>query len=100
MYRTAIARQARLLSTSTRLQKGPVETAKDALKKVDRAVSDVAVKGIETGEKATEAVKETVGKDTGEAKGKASELAGEAKGKAYEVKGQAKGKAEEMKSKV
>jgi hypothetical protein len=49
MFRTAITRQARLFTTSTRLQKGPVELGKDALKKVDRVVSDAAVKGIETG---------------------------------------------------
>jgi hypothetical protein len=51
MYRSAILRQTRYLSTSARLQKGPVDVAKDALKKVDRVVSDVAVKGIETGGK-------------------------------------------------
>jgi hypothetical protein len=49
MFRTAITRQARLFTTSTRLQKGPIELGKDALKKVDRVVSDAAVKGIETG---------------------------------------------------
>lgn len=49
MLRTAIARQARLFTTSARLGKGPVEVGKDALKAVDRTVSDVAVKGIETG---------------------------------------------------
>jgi hypothetical protein len=49
MFRTAITRQARLFGTSTRLQKTPIEMGKDALKKVDRVVSDAAVKGIETG---------------------------------------------------
>lgn len=51
-------------------------------------------------EKAASKIKETVGVNTGEAKGKASELAGEAKGKAHEVTGQAKGKAEEVKGKI
>lgn len=111
MFRTAITRQARLFTTSTRLQKGPIELGKDALKKVDRVVSDAAVKGIETGETVVEKTKETVGSDTGEmkakaneamgeAKGKASELTGQAKGKANEVQGQAKGKAEEVKGKM
>jgi hypothetical protein len=41
----AIAR----FSTSPYYQKGPVEAGKETLKKVDRTVSDAAVKGIETG---------------------------------------------------
>jgi hypothetical protein len=49
MFRTIALRQARLFSTTTRLGKGPVEVGKDALKTVDRTVSDAAVKGIETG---------------------------------------------------
>jgi len=50
MFRSQIVRQARLLSTSARLQKSPVvEAGKDALKKIDRTVADAAAKGIETG---------------------------------------------------
>jgi hypothetical protein len=49
MLRTALTRQARLFTTTARTQKGVVDAGKDALKKVDRTVSDVAVKGIETG---------------------------------------------------
>jgi hypothetical protein len=49
MYRQALARQARLFSTSVYLRKGPVEATKDAVKTVDRTVSDAAVKGIEKG---------------------------------------------------
>ena len=49
MLRTTIVRQARLFSTSPRTQKTVVDSAKDAVKKVDRTVSDAAVKGIETG---------------------------------------------------
>jgi len=111
MFRTAITRQARLFTTSSRLQKGPIELGKDALKKVDRVVSDAAVKGIETGETVVDKTKQTIGSDKGEikananealgeAKGKASELTGQAKGKASEVSGQAQGKAEEVKGKV
>jgi len=51
MLRTAFVRNThvRLLSTTTRLSKGPVEVAKDAVKTVDRTVSDAAVAGIEAG---------------------------------------------------
>lgn len=49
MFRSQIARQARLFSTSPIVRKSPVETVKDAAKKVDRTVSDAAVKGIEKG---------------------------------------------------
>jgi len=97
MFRTAITRQARLFSTSPIVRKSPVETVKDAAKAVDRKVSDAAVKGIETGERATQAVKEAMPETTGQAKGQASEMAGEAKGKASELSGQAKGKAQELK---
>jgi len=61
MIRTSIIRQAgfaarqanavRLFTTTTRMNKGPIDVAKDVLKKVDRTVSDAAVKGIETGGK-------------------------------------------------
>jgi hypothetical protein len=49
MFRTQIARQARLFSTSPIARKSPVETVKDAAKAVDRTVSDNLVKGIEKG---------------------------------------------------
>ena len=49
MLRITLARNARLFTTSTRMNKGPVEMGKEALKTVDRAVSNAAVKGIETG---------------------------------------------------
>jgi hypothetical protein len=39
----------RSISSTARLQKGPVETAKDTLKKTDRMVSDAAVGGIDKG---------------------------------------------------
>ena len=43
-----LARQARLFTTSPYRQ-SVVDSAKDTLKKVDRSVSDAAVKGIEKG---------------------------------------------------
>lgn len=39
----------RLFSTAPALRKTAVDAAKDTLKKVDRTVSDAAVKGIEKG---------------------------------------------------
>jgi len=84
-----------------------LESVKDAAKKVDRTVSNVAVKGIETGEKVVGSVKKSMPDNTEEAKGEAkqaygaakgeiNELAGQAKGKANELSGEAKGKANEL----
>lgn len=42
-----VATQAPRFSTTIRLEKGPVEAAKDGLKTVDRAVSDKLVDGID-----------------------------------------------------
>jgi hypothetical protein len=53
MYRSAILRQTRYLSTSTRFQKSAVDVGKDAVKKVDRVVSDTLVGAIETGGKSS-----------------------------------------------
>lgn len=39
----------RSISSTASLQKGPVEAAKETLKKADHAVSGAAVKGIEKG---------------------------------------------------
>lgn len=39
----------RPISSTARLQKGPIEAAKDTLKKADRTVSGAAVKGIDKG---------------------------------------------------
>lgn len=49
MYRQAIARQSRLLSTTAATRKSATESAKEALKSVDKTISQAAVKGIEKG---------------------------------------------------
>lgn len=49
MYRSAILRQTRYFSTTPRFQKSAVDAGKDAIKKVDRVVSDTLVGAIETG---------------------------------------------------
>ncbi|TPX17635.1 uncharacterized protein E0L32_012080 [Thyridium curvatum] len=95
-------------SSSIILQKTATETAKDAVKQVDRAVSDKLVDGINigatVGSKIKEAGEDIVhGKATGKAaelRGDAKEMAGEAKGKAHEVAGKAKGKAEQVKQQL
>jgi len=97
---SAIRSSPRLFSTSIVHQKSPTEVVKDGLKKVDRAVSDVAVAGIDKGVELKEKASEVTGVESDKAQGKAQQVAGEAKGKTAELKGEAKGKAEEVKGKV
>ncbi|KAK5449497.1 hypothetical protein LTS15_008572 [Exophiala xenobiotica] len=97
---SALRQSPRLFSTTLVQQKGPVEAAKDGLKKVDRAVSDAAVAGIDKGVEVKDKAASVAGMETNKAEGKAAEVAGEAKGKAHELSGQAKGKAEEVKGKM
>ncbi|ORY12732.1 hypothetical protein BCR34DRAFT_482229 [Clohesyomyces aquaticus] len=100
MFRSAIARQARLFSTSPIVRKSPVETVKDAAKAVDRTISDAAVKGIEKGGIAKGKANEVTPNSSSQAKGQAQEMMGQAKGKANELAGEAKGKAQEVKGEV
>ncbi|KAM5351797.1 hypothetical protein ACJ41O_004520 [Fusarium nematophilum] len=102
----------RTFSTSFAAHRTATEAVKDTAKKVDRAVSDKIVDGIEVGETVTGKIKEGAEQVTGshaaskaaelkgEAKGKASELQGEAKGAAKEAKGKVKGATEELKNKL
>ncbi|KAJ5493142.1 hypothetical protein N7539_001888 [Penicillium diatomitis] len=93
----------RSISSSVRLEKGPIDATKDTLKQADRVVSDAAVKGIDLGKEASQKVKESVGVSSAEAEAKAKEVKGEAeetmgkaKGSAQELAGQAKGKMAEV----
>ena len=103
---TAIPRVAavpapRTFTTSIAAQKSATETVKDGLKKVDRAVSDKVVDGIDMATAAADKVKKATEDVSGaEARAKAQELKGEAAGKAQELKGKAKGVAEETKGKA
>ncbi|KAJ5541292.1 hypothetical protein N7494_006368 [Penicillium frequentans] len=104
----------RSISSTSRLQKSAVDSAKDTLKKTDRVVSDAAVGGINKGEEVAGKMKDAVGGakqeakiKAGDAKGNASEYEGkikgaaqEAKGSAEEVAGKAKGKAHEAAGKA
>jgi len=90
----------RLFSTSIVQQKSAADSVKDGLKSVDRAVSDVAVAGIDKGVELKDKAASAIGTESKKAEGTASQVAGEAKGKAAEVSGQAKGKAEEIKGKL
>ncbi|MCJ1365960.1 hypothetical protein MMC16_005085 [Acarospora aff. strigata] len=106
-FRLARVAPRAAFSTSIRTQKSAIDAAKDTLKEIDRKVADSAVKGIEKGEQASQAVKEAAGistakadataqQATGEAKGTMKEMAGKAKGTMQELKGEAKGKASEL----
>lgn len=97
---SALRQSPRLFSTTLVQQKSPVDAAKEGLKKVDRAVSDAAVAGIDKGVEIKDKAASVAGVETNKAEGKAAEVAGEAKGKAHELSGQAKGKAEEVKGKM
>ncbi|KAJ5891912.1 uncharacterized protein N7473_008140 [Penicillium subrubescens] len=97
----------RSITTTARLEKGPVDATKDTLKAADRVVSDAAVKGIDLGREASQKVKETVGTTSAEAeskaqsvKGEAEEYMGKGKGQAEELAGKAKGKMHEVEGKA
>ncbi|KAH8798116.1 hypothetical protein F5882DRAFT_395172 [Hyaloscypha sp. PMI_1271] len=91
---------ARAFSTTLVTRKIVPDAVKEPVKKIDRAVSDKLVDGIELGQNAAQKAKEVAGMSKGEVKGKAHEVAGEAKGKANELAGEAKGKKEEIKGKL
>ncbi|PMD67403.1 uncharacterized protein K444DRAFT_658462 [Hyaloscypha bicolor E] len=91
---------ARTFSTTLVSRKIVPDAVKEPVKKMDRAVSDKLVDGIELGQTAAQKAKEVAGMSKGEVKGKAHEVAGEAKGKANELAGEAKGKKEEIKGKL
>ncbi|EXJ84914.1 hypothetical protein A1O3_05589 [Capronia epimyces CBS 606.96] len=97
---SALQQSSRLFSTAVVHQKSATEAVKDGLKKVDRAVSDVAVAGIDKTAELKDKASEVAGVEIPKAKGKAAEVSGEAKGKAAELSGEAKGKAEEVKGKI
>ncbi|KFY20919.1 hypothetical protein V491_03311 [Pseudogymnoascus sp. VKM F-3775] len=106
---------ARAFTVSAARERGPVDAAKDALKTVDRKVSDKLVGGIKAGETVAEKTKDLTGlkghktkkefeddlyNEEGEVVGKVNEAIGEAKGKASEWAGEAKGKAKEAEGKI
>ncbi|KAL9110397.1 MAG: hypothetical protein Q9227_005128 [Pyrenula ochraceoflavens] len=96
LYRTAASATrcsrptTRLFSTSVHRPKSATDTVKEPLKKVDRAVSDAAVSGIEKGQQAAAKAKEAVGVGAKKAEGKTEEVAGEAKQKTAELSEKAK----------
>jgi len=47
MFRTTLARQVRLFSTSPRVQKSVIDSAKETAKTIDKSVSSKIVQGIE-----------------------------------------------------
>ncbi|KAF2857789.1 hypothetical protein K470DRAFT_252544 [Piedraia hortae CBS 480.64] len=87
---------ARSIHTTVIRQRSATDAAKDAAKRVDRTVSDAAIKGIDKTQELAQTAKEATGMTSGELKGKANELADQAKGTAQKLSGQAKGAANEM----
>ncbi|ESZ93428.1 hypothetical protein SBOR_6187 [Sclerotinia borealis F-4128] len=94
--------QTRLISRTPphHLQKPASETIKEAVKKVDRAVADKIVGGIEVGETITQKAKSIASTSSSEAKGKAAEVTGEVKGEVKEKAKEVKGKAKEVKGEM
>nr|POE64858.1 hypothetical protein CFP56_69550 [Quercus suber] len=61
MFRQAIARQARLFSTSPIVRKSAVDSAKETVQAADKTVAQQIVKGIESAEQAAGKAKEAAG---------------------------------------
>ncbi|KAK2757359.1 hypothetical protein FQN54_004873 [Arachnomyces sp. PD_36] len=78
-------------STTPTQKSHAVDVAKEKLKKADRAVSGVAVKGIEKGEHASEKIRHTVGMKSKQAEEKAKEKAAKAKAAGEEFTNDTKG---------
>ncbi|QPG93654.1 hypothetical protein C2857_001433 [Epichloe festucae Fl1] len=94
MCRSIAVQAPRAFSTSPALRKNPVESVKDGLKTVDRAVTDnVVLPGLEAAASAGNKVKEGAETVTKGNKGKVDELKGQVQGEAEVLKGQAKGAA-------
>ncbi|PGH04036.1 hypothetical protein GX51_03706 [Blastomyces parvus] len=96
----AVVRPACFSTSARRADRGPIEVTRDTLKKADRVVSNAAVKGIETGEKATHKLKDTIGIKSRKAEEEAAKTAKEAGDKASELKDEAKARAEYLKQKA
>ncbi|CUS12306.1 unnamed protein product [Tuber aestivum] len=89
-----LSRPARTLTTASTLSRSIADSAKEAVRTIDRAAGSAALKGIETGEAIAQTAKRTAARTrevgsgvAGKAKGTASEAAG----KAYEGAGGMKG---------
>ncbi|KAL1587288.1 hypothetical protein WHR41_04433 [Cladosporium halotolerans] len=100
MFRTTLARNARLFSTAPALRKSATDAAKESGKQADQTLSGAAVKGLDKAQELAQKAKEAAGFGSAEAQGKASEVAGQASGKAEELKGQAKGTASQVEGKA
>ncbi|THC99927.1 hypothetical protein EYZ11_000625 [Aspergillus tanneri] len=87
----------RSISSTARRQKGPVNVAKDTLKKADKVVSGAAVKGIEKGEQARDKIKDVASAVSGKTEAEKTE-AEKTKGKEEEALGEAKRKAKDAAS--
>ncbi|KAG5296736.1 hypothetical protein I7I48_05653 [Histoplasma ohiense] len=96
----AVVRPTCFSTTARQAEKGPIQATMETLKKADRLVSDAAVKGIESGEKATHKIRDTIGSKSRKVEGEASQFRDRAGGKASELKDEAKARAEYLKQKA
>ncbi|OJD15601.1 hypothetical protein AJ78_04154 [Emergomyces pasteurianus Ep9510] len=96
----AVVRPVCFSTSAQRAERGPIEATKETLKKADRVVSNAAVKGIETGEKATHKIKDTIGVKSRKVEGEAMKTAKGVGDKASELKDDAKARAEYLKEKT
>ncbi|KAK2737290.1 hypothetical protein FQN57_000374 [Myotisia sp. PD_48] len=87
-------------STTPYQQKGPIEVTKETLKKADKIVSGAAVKGIETGEKATHKIQDALGSAAKKTERDAEAAAREAKRKTEDLVDEAKEKADDFPGKA
>ncbi|KKZ62537.1 hypothetical protein EMCG_02943 [[Emmonsia] crescens] len=96
----AVVRPACFSTSARRTEKGPIEVTKETLKKADHIISNAAVKGIETGEKATHKIKDTIGVKSKKAEEEVTKAAKEAGDQASHLKDEAKARAEYLKQKA
>merc|ERR1712187_575897 len=90
----------RFVSSTSKKDKGVADATKDTLKKADRAASDAALRGIETGEHVKDSLKGTFASTKGEAEAKSGELKNQASKYAQGGKAKAGEAANEAKQNV
>ncbi|KAG0127754.1 hypothetical protein HOY82DRAFT_63491 [Tuber indicum] len=85
-----LPKPTRTLTTTSALSRSIADSAKEAVKTIDRVAGNAALKGIETGEAIAGAAKQTVSGTTARARGVGSGVAGKAKSTAAEAAGKAR----------
>jgi len=86
MFRTSLTRSVRLFSTSHVARKTMTDSLKETGETVNKKVGETLAAGIDKGQKAAHATKETVGMKTEEAKESANAASATASHKASQAK--------------